>query len=54
VAFGAPVNGFVTPAITAFSILHVRRREMLASLIGNYEFGYSRKHLKEMKMRKDG
>jgi hypothetical protein len=30
----------------------VRRREKLASLIGNYEFGYSTKELEEM--RRDG
>ena len=34
------------------TFLDVRRREKLASLIGNYEFGYSRKELEEM--RKDG
>ena len=37
-------------AINTF--LDVRRREKLASLIGNYEFGYSDKDLEEM--RKDG
>lgn len=34
------------------TFLDVRRREKLASLIGNYEFGYSTKELEEM--RKDG
>jgi Arc/MetJ family transcription regulator len=34
------------------TFLDVRRREKLSSLIGNYEFGYSRKELEEM--RKDG
>ena len=34
------------------TFLDVRRREKLASLIGNYEFGYSTKKLEEM--RKDG
>jgi len=31
------------------TFLDVRRREKLASLIGNYEFGYSAKELKEMR-----
>ena len=34
------------------TFLDFRRREKLASLIGNYEFGYSTKDLEEM--RKDG
>ncbi len=34
------------------TFLNVRRREKLASLIGNYEFGYSLEELEEM--RKDG
>ena len=34
------------------TFLDVKRREKLASLIGNYEYGYSTKALKEM--RKDG
>lgn len=34
------------------TFLDVRRREKLASLIGNYEFGYSTKELEEM--RQDG
>ena len=34
------------------TFLNVRRRKKLASLIGNYEFGYSTKELEEM--RKDG
>jgi Arc/MetJ family transcription regulator len=34
------------------TFLDVRRREKLASLIGNYEFGYSTKDLEEM--RRDG
>ena len=34
------------------TFLDVRRREKLASLIGNYEFGYSTKELEEM--RRDG
>ena len=34
------------------TFLDVRRREKLASLIGNYEFGYSLKEMEEM--RKDG
>jgi Arc/MetJ family transcription regulator len=34
------------------TFLDVRRREKLASLIGNYEFGYSLEELEEM--RKDG
>jgi len=34
------------------SFLEVKRREKLAALIGNYEFGYSLEELKEM--RKDG
>ena len=34
------------------TFLDVRRREKLASLIGNYEFGYSLKELEEM--RRDG
>ena len=34
------------------TFLDVRRREKLASLIGNYDFGYSLKDLEEM--RKDG
>jgi Arc/MetJ family transcription regulator len=34
------------------TFLDVRRREKLASLIGNYEFGYSMKDLEEM--RNDG
>ena len=37
-------------AINTF--LDVRRREKLAALIGNYEFGYSLKELE--KMRRDG
>lgn len=37
-------------AISTF--LDVRRREKLASLVGNYEFGYSLEELEEM--RKDG
>ena len=34
------------------SFLEVKRREKLAALIGNYEFGYSLEQLEEM--RKDG
>jgi Arc/MetJ family transcription regulator len=34
------------------TFLDVKRREKLASLIGNYEFGYSIEELEEM--RKDG
>ncbi len=34
------------------TFLDVRRREKLADLIGNYDFGYSLKDLEEM--RKDG
>lgn len=34
------------------TFLDVRRREKLASLIGNYQFGYSKKDLEEM--RNDG
>ena len=34
------------------TFLEVKRREKLASLIGNYEFGYSLEDLEEM--RKDG
>jgi Arc/MetJ family transcription regulator len=34
------------------TFLDVRRREKLAGLIGNYDFGYSSKDLE--KMRKDG
>jgi len=34
------------------TFLAVRRREKLASLVGNYEFGYSLEELEEM--RKDG
>jgi len=34
------------------TFLDVRRREKLASLVGNYDFGYSLKELEEM--RKDG
>ena len=34
------------------TFLDVRRREKLAGLIGNYDFGYSLKELREM--RKDG
>ena len=34
------------------TFLDVRRREKLADLIGNYDFGYSLKELQ--KMRKDG
>ena len=34
------------------TFLAVRRREKLAGLVGNYEFGYSLKELEEM--RKDG
>jgi Arc/MetJ family transcription regulator len=34
------------------TFLDVRRREKLASLIGNFKFGYSAKDLEEM--RKDG
>jgi len=34
------------------TFLDVKRREKLASLIGNYDFGYSIKDLEEM--RKDG
>jgi Arc/MetJ family transcription regulator len=34
------------------TFLDVRRREKLADLIGNYDFGYSLKELEEM--RKDG
>ncbi len=34
------------------TFLDVRRREKLAGLIGNYDFGYSLKELEEM--RKDG
>ena len=34
------------------TFLDVRRREKLAALIGNYDFGYSLKDLEEM--RKDG
>ncbi|MBW1797887.1 MAG: hypothetical protein JRJ21_05670 [Deltaproteobacteria bacterium] len=34
------------------SFLEVKRRERLAALIGNYEFGYSLEELEEM--RKDG
>lgn len=34
------------------TFLDVRRREKLASLMGNYEFGYSLEELEEM--RKDG
>ena len=34
------------------TFLDVRRREKLAALIGNYDFGYSLKDLE--KMRKDG
>jgi hypothetical protein len=49
VAFVSPVNDFVTLTIAAFSILDVRRREKLASLIGKYEFGYSKKELEEMR-----
>jgi len=52
VAFDYLVNGFVAPTITAFSIPEVIKREILASLIINYEFGYSAKDLEEM--RKDG
>jgi hypothetical protein len=52
VAFVSPVNDFVTLTVAAFSILGVRRREKLASLIGNYQFGYSARELEEM--RKDG
>ena len=37
-------------AISTF--LDVKRREKLASLVGNYEFGYSLEELEEM--RKDG
>jgi len=40
----------VVLAIKTF--LEVKRREKLASLIGNYEFGYSFEDLE--KMRKDG
>ena len=40
----------VVLAIKTF--LMVKRREKLASLIGNYEFGYSLEDLEEM--RKDG
>ena len=40
----------ITLAIKAF--LDVKRRERLASLIGNYEFGYTLKDLEEM--RKNG
>jgi len=31
------------------TFLDVRRREKLASLIGNYEFGYSLRELEEMR-----
>ena len=34
------------------TFLDIKRREKLASLIGNYEFGYSLKELEEM--RRDG
>lgn len=34
------------------TFLDVKRREKLAALIGNYEFGYSLKELEEM--RRDG
>lgn len=34
------------------TFLDVRRREKLAGLVGNYDFGYSIKELEEM--RKDG
>ena len=34
------------------TFLAVKRREKLASLVGNYEFGYSLEELEEM--RKDG
>lgn len=34
------------------TFLDLKRREKLASLIGNYEFGYSLENLEEM--RKDG
>ena len=34
------------------TFLDIRRREKLASLIGNYEFGYSLEEIEEM--RKDG
>ena len=34
------------------TFLDVRRREKLAGLVGNYDFGYSLKELEEM--RKDG
>jgi len=37
----------ITLAIKTF--LDVRRREKLASLIGNYEFGYSAEDLMEMR-----
>ena len=40
----------IVMAIKTF--LDVKRREKLASLIGNYEFGYSAKELEEM--RRDG
>lgn len=40
----------IVMAIKTF--LNVKRREKLASLIGNYEFGYSAKELEEM--RRDG
>ncbi len=40
----------ITLAIKTF--LDVKRREKLASLIGNYEFGYSSSELE--KMREDG
>jgi Arc/MetJ family transcription regulator len=40
----------IVMAIKTF--LDVRRRERLAGLIGNYDFGYSSKDLE--KMRKDG
>ena len=40
----------ITLAIKTF--LDVRRREKLASLVGKYELGYSRKQLEEM--REDG
>ena len=40
----------IVMAIKTF--LDVRRREKLADLVGNYDFGYSLKELEEM--RKDG
>lgn len=40
----------ITSAIRTY--LEVKRREKLASLIGNYEFGYTIKDLEEM--REDG